>query len=261
MNKEETDYDKENAEDQEFPAHKFSTEGRKKDQVPASNVDCKANNKSQEKWPDRIIAGSSVLLVVVTALYTGFAWKQNELTRKTLDMSREALGVSLEAARLDRRPWVGYIGYSIEASEDAVTWRSGEPRAGERFRIKCMIQNVGKTPAFNLKLMHTVISMGGLPKEPDEWLGLPERKVLFPDDRNSGYVTKGPVLTPQQFLDYSNLRKRVFFRAKLYYCDFAGQRHWTQVEVSHAFGFGDFRDLSSTVGTVPGPTPHPECQN
>ena len=68
-------------------------------------------------------------------------------------------------------------------------------------------------------------------------------------------------MSDQQFPEYSNVAKEVFFWAKLYYCDITGRRHWTQAGVAHIFGSPAFSIRSSSVSPDPGEADHPDCQN
>ena len=258
MNKDMAGHDKDNSQDQDEPTYIGATNSCKKDQISTSSADCNADNKSQDKWPDKVIAVSSVALVVITGLYTTFAWKQNELTRESLDTSRDALGVAMDAMNLEQRPWLGYYGYAIQARKDSASrWEDREPKAGEELRVECFIQNAGKTPALNIQLMSIVfglVPIGGSAKEPDKWSGNSNRSALFPNAEGFSHNSDGIVLTDQGFLEYSTSKKEIFFWARLYYCDIAGRRYWTQTGVSHAFGSSAYNLRSSSVGLIPGET-------
>lgn len=237
--------------------------------------------------PDWILAITSIILAIATIFYVGEAWEQNELTREALNTSRRSLSMNRnmwstsrdafyaarKTARLEQRPWVGYYDYGIQARENtADRWEYREPKMGEQFRVRFFVQNVGKTPALNVQLMSIVprlVPVGTLPKIPDKWSSSPNRIVLFPKDEGLSHNTKWLVLTDEQFLEYSTLRKEVFFWMRLYYCDLAKERHWTEAGISHVFGTNEYRIVSSSVGTMPvfgvpsilGGPGHPDCED
>ena len=178
---------------------------------------------------------------------------------------KEQTNAAMEAIRLDQRAWLGYHTYVVQARENFTsTWKNREPKEGEQFRVRFLIQNVGKTPAFNVQLMAIepkIIPIGNIPNEPEKWSGTPKRFVVFPNDDGLSHNTRPLSMTDQQFSAYSNARREIFFWAKLYYCDISGRRHWAQTGVAHIIRSPTFSIRSSSVSPDPGEADHPDCQN
>ena len=166
---------------------------------------------------------------------------------------------------LDQRAWLGYHQYVVQARGNTTsTWANREPKAGEQFRVRFFIHNVGKTPAFNVRLMiikPMIIPIGNVPDEPKAWSSGTSRLVLFPNDDGLSHNTRALTMSDQQFSAYSNVTKEIFFWAKLYYCDITGRRHSAQTGVSHFFRSNGFSIRSSSVSPDPGEPGHPDCQN
>lgn len=258
MNSDKEERDKKEREDQGSSMDEGVDANPKDKDVATQKSGSKTKYKYEDKRPEWCMVGVTSLLVVITLLYTFAAWKQNELTRDTLD-------AALDMADLEQRPWLGYYGYAIEARRNPVArWEKREPEAGEEFRVRCFIQNVGKTPALNIKTMSItphLIPIGDFYEKPDDWIDRHSRLVLFPNDRGLSHIGEGFSLDAEGYGEYLSRRKYIFFWAKLYYCDFAGRRHWTEVAVSHVFGSDEFRERSSSVNTVSGETRHPDCRD
>ena len=315
---------KEKPQDDLPPTEGSEAEHRGKNKITSENLNRTGNKQSQAQWPNWIMAIASIVLVVVTSLYTDYARQQTHLTREGLDATRDTLNentrqffdtlqemreqtvaaktaadASKEAAsamtksanaterqvemaaqqmevmrgqiedardalRLDQRAWLGYHQYVVQArANDAATWTNREPKPGEQFRVRFFIHNVGKTPAFKVQPMlirPTMIPIGDLPDEPEAWVSGPNRSVIFPNDDGRSHNTRALTMSDQQFSEYSNVEKEIFFWAKLYYCDITGRRHWTQSGVAHRFGFAEFSIRSSSVSPDPGDADHPDCQ-
>ncbi len=263
MDKQESGSDKTKAQDQCPPSDKGTGATASSDikKIHAKKT-CQTTKSKKKRWPrprpDWIAAISTFLLVIITAIYTNSACNQTELIRKNFVLDTNT-------TNLEQRPWLGYYGYTIQAREDSTaTWKNRKPKAGERMRVRCSIQNAGKTPALNIQLMlifPEIIPTGMALEEPDKWIPSADKFLLFPGAEGFGHIGEEIVLTTQQFSEYSTSQKHLFFWAKLYYCDLAGQRHWTQAGVTHRLDSNEFQIFSSTVGTISGETPHPGCQN
>lgn len=206
------------------------------------------------------MAIATCALVAITATYTYYAKKQVELTRQTLNNT-------IDAMRLEQRPWLGYSGFAIYARKNSTTaWEKREPKQGEEIRVRLSIKNVGKTPALNISLMSVtpeVISFGSedtinvLDDAADE---AKEHNTIFPESEKFGHYIRPYRLTAQEFLEYSTRKKQLFFWAKVYYCDIAGMRHWTQTRATHTYASKGFNIISSSVSPSPGEANHPDCQ-
>lgn len=318
MNTKPSSENKEDTQAKHPPIDNTGAECREKNKITAEKVNRTSNQQSQEKWPNRAMAGASLALVGVTFFYTYYAWDQTRLTREGLEVTRKTLdrnseqfsdtlremkeqtaaaqtaataaeaaaeaasssadsagrqivamkeqtNAAMNAMRLDQRAWLGYHKYKVQARENSTSaWTDREPKAGEQFRVRFFIHNVGKTPAFNVQPMliePKIIPMGNTPKEPENWSGGTRRFVIFPNDDGLSHNTGPLKLSEKQFSVYSNATQEVFFWAKLYYCDITGRRHWTQTGVAHTFGSPDFSMRSSSVSPDPGEANHPDCQN
>ena len=184
--------------------------------------------------------------------------------RQVVAMKKQT-NAAMDAIRLDQRAWLGYHKYVVQARETpASTWNNREPKEGEEFRVRFFIQNVGKTPALNVRPMviePKIVHIGDIPNDPEEWTSGSGSSVIFPNDDSLSHNTKSLKLSGQQFSAYSNTTMEVFFWAKIYYCDVTGRRHWTQTGVAHIFLSTDFSIRSSSVSPDPGEASHPDCQN
>ena len=191
--------------------------------------------------------------------------RQIEMAGQQMEVMKGQIDDARDSLRLDQRAWLGYHNYVVQARENPTsTWTNREPKEGEEFRVRFMIQNVGKTPAFSVQLMAIepkITPIGNIPNEPEGWTGTVTRFVIFPDDDGISHNTISLKLTDQQFSAYSNATKEVFFWAKLYYCDISGRRHWAQTGVSHIFRSTGFSIRSGSVSPDPGEADHTDCQN
>ena len=68
-------------------------------------------------------------------------------------------------------------------------------------------------------------------------------------------------MSDEEFSEYSNGEKEIFFWAKFFYCDINGRRHWTQIGVARAFGSNDFTFRLSSISPNPGEADHKDCQD
>ena len=191
-----------------------------------------------------------------------------ESASRQVVVMKEQTNAAIDAMRLDQRAWLGYHRYVVQAREGLTSkWEGREPKAGEQFRVRFFIHNVGKTPALNVRPMvikPMIIPIGVIPNEPEEWpvsSVRSVRSVIFPNDDGLSHNTRPLTMSDQQFSAYSSTTMEVFFWAKIYYCDITGRRHWTQTGVAHSFRSNDFSIRSSTVRPDPGEADHPDCQN
>ena len=244
------------AKDKESDSDTRAVDSREEDNVPTNQKKHDTKYKDQEKWPHRLMAIVSVLLLGVTYDYTCSTKKQVELTRDSLEVTRESLEVtreSFEVSRdaflLDRRPWVGYYGYRIQARKHSTArWEDREPRIGEEFRIRCSIHNTGKTPALNLFMFPIVVRLDSVGDFTDahKWSGGQEgRGILFPNAEDFSHSGEAVFLTDEEFSDYYALKKEIFFWAALSYKDIAGELYFVGVAVSHSFGTDSYKIRSS----------------
>ena len=193
--------------------------------------------------------------------------RQVAIAHEQMEIAKQQIADARDALRLDQRAWLGYEHYVIEAREnDALEWKKREPRAGDLLRGRLYFQNIGKTPARNVRFMNAPpiwIRAGEISSEPkeEEWSVADGIVVVFPNDDGLSQNTS-PLPVPNQiFSAYSNGTRQVFFWARLSYCDTAGRHHWSQVGVAHSFEAGNFEIQSSSVSPDPGEANHPNCQN
>ena len=185
---------------------------------------------------------------------------------RQVSATEEQTNTAIDALRLDQRAWLGYERYTIEArANDTSRWEKREPKTGEQFRGRLYIQNIGKTPALNVRFMSAppiLIPAGGIPSQPEEekWSIAGGEFVVFPNDDGLSQNTRPRNMPSQVFPAYSNRAREIFFWARLYYCDTTGRRHWTQIGVAHLFEAGTFSIRSSSVSPDPGEADHPDCQ-
>ena len=191
--------------------------------------------------------------------------RQVEMAGQQMEVMKGQIDDARDALRLDQRAWLGYHQYVVQArANDTAAWTNREPAPGEQFRVRFFIRNVGRTPASNVRLMKVkpmIVPIGDIPNEPEEWSGTPSRSVVFPNDEGRSHNTGTLSLSDQQIAEYSERRQEVFFWAKLYYCDIAERRHWTQTGIAHIFGSAEFSIRSSSISPGPGEADHPDCQN
>ena len=204
-----------------------------------------------------VLAVTTIVIAFVTAKYAASAQEQAAQTSEMV-----------ATMRLDQRPWLGYSSFAVQARESPdVAWENRKsPSQGEDIRALFFLDNIGKTPALNVQriiLRPKMVAVDGqLPDEPNGWLKHPDTIAIFPNIDNAIWHTGDPFrLTQQEFSEYSSKSKRMFFWAKLFYCDAAGQRYWTQVGIAHEFGASGFNIRSVTVGdSEPGAEDHPGCE-
>ena len=197
------------------------------------------------------------------------ASKSAEAASRQVAAAQEQIDVDIDALRLDQRPWLGYRRHAIESkANDTSKWEERDPQSGEHFRVRLFVQNVGKTPALNVRLMRTqpvLIREGARPNEPkkEQWQMVPGKYVVFPNDRRLSHVTSTIRMPSNAFSTYSNRKGELFFWARLEYCDTTGQHHWTQMGLARHFQApaSEFRLRASSVSPDPGEANHPGCRN
>ena len=240
-------------------------------QIPTEGHDAYTKSKHQIRW-EKASTIASIVLAIIAGIGIILVWVQINQTEDALSISGEALAVTrktLDAARenmrLEQRPWLGYYGYGIQARENSTAmWEYREPKIGEEFRIRCSIQNTGKTPALNISMMPIILELvpiGGSAKSPEWSGGQPGQGVLFPNAKDFSHDGGAALLTDQQFLEYSTLKKEIFFWAGLSYTDFAGELYWVSVGVSHSFGSDSYKIKSSFVVPISAVARSKEDQN
>ena len=272
------------------------------------------------KWPNRVIATSSFLLVLITGIYTYYAKKQAGLTEVGLQKTEEALtkntnqfsetllqmkrqassaadaakaaekaadaasrnaesasaqvnvlkeqrNTDIAATRLEQRAWVVIHGLIMQTRESPRSeWRDKEiSKAGEDFRVRFRILNVGKTPALKALVMNDprIVTIGNkFDEDSIEWREALSRIVVFPQDNSIVHNTRPLSLSEERFSAYSNFEKELLFWGKIYYCDITGMRHWMRIGFTHKFGSGprNFGIKSSSTDPDPGEPNHPDCQ-
>ena len=188
-----------------------------------------------------------------------------EAARRQVSATEEQTNTAIDALRLDQRAWLGYENYGVQAREsDASRWENREPKKGEQFRVRLFIQNVGRTPALNVRFMSarpTMIRVGATPDEPQEWSITRNNFVVFPNHDGLSQNTRSFSMSNQQFSMYSSRSREVFFWARLSYCDTTDKRHWTQIGVARLFEAREFSIRASSTSPDPGEVDHPDCQN
>ena len=173
----------------------------------------------------------------------------------------------VDSVRLDQRAWLGYHKYVIQAREStASNWVDREPEEdGEQFRVRFYVRNVGKTPAFNVRVMSDarIVPTGRIPDAPEsnEWTHSQGNVDIFPGDESINHGTSVLYLREEQFSQYSNFEKEIFLWAKLSYCDVLGGHHWAQIGVAHRYRSSAFNIRFSSVSPDPGEKGHPDCRN
>ena len=193
--------------------------------------------------------------------------RQGEIAGQQMEIAKQQIGDARDALRLDQRAWLGYERYVIQARANNTSgWEAREPRAGEQFSGRFYIQNVGKTPARNVRFMSVppiLTRVGEIPAEPEEeeWSKAYGTFVVFPNDEDLSQSTRFLLIPDQEFSMYSSRSIQAFFWAKLFYCDTIGRRHWTQTGVVHLFEAREFLIAASSVSPDPGESNHPDCQN
>ena len=203
-------------------------------------------------------ARAAIKVANATESQIAIARQQMEINKQQIDESREAL-------RLDQRAWLGYKNCTIQARATGISaWEEREPNRGEEFRGRFNIENVGKTPALNVRLISgvpRVLPIGETPKGPIQWSDPNSGNIIFPNNEVLNQNTGSFTIPDHLFSAYSGYKSEIFLWARLYYCDTAGRRHWTQIGVAHLFGSKDFTMRSSSVSPDPGEADHPYCHN
>jgi hypothetical protein len=146
--------------------------------------------------------------------------------------SRDSLGASIAASRLDQRAWVSVTNCELVK----------EPDAGEGFTVRCHIQNTGKTPA--LFLIHSgEIDVSNMELKIPDWTKMPRSPaaVLFPGDTQKSYDELFPANTEinKRALDfYRSKAEEIWVRVHITYADVFGRNHYTDSCYHHIFGSG-----------------------
>ena len=100
------------------------------------------------------------------------ASRSAESVGKQVVAMKEQTNTAIDAMRLDQRAWLGYHAYIVQARENSTSkWTNREPKAEELFRVRFLIQNVGRTPALNVQLMPIkpiLVPVGVIPSEPKD---------------------------------------------------------------------------------------------
>jgi hypothetical protein len=157
-------------------------------------------HKEEKKWPQRVEAVCTVLLVLITGTYTWYARGQLHLTGQAVIQSKtdnanailaqqqiaqsalatsqenfkQSINSSSDQLRLDQRAWVGLVGVSLEAVE-----------IGKPIYAHVILFNSGKT------LAKRVSPMYHLAFSPVPFKKLPPADRVRPEEMTVGIVVPG----------------------------------------------------------------------
>ena len=191
---------------------------------------------------------------------------QLSLAEDELKLSRDQFTASLDALWLDQRPWLAFS--TAEIVPDEIV--QGEPAL---FRFQAL--NIGKTPAFNVKLLRSYVEMlpntatFSTPSDSD-WIPVPRATATATDTDLDETTTVFPtssvyydIATPRiipAFPLYTRRLRFIAVTARLEYCDANRSLHWTQLGVGKVFSEADLTVRHSTASLHPGEPDHPNCQ-
>ena len=91
MNDNSTNDNKEDPPGKQPPIDNMGSERPEKHKITAEKVNRTPKNQRQDRWPTKVMAVASGLLVILTLFYTYYAREQAQLTSQGLDVTREAL--------------------------------------------------------------------------------------------------------------------------------------------------------------------------
>ena len=192
-----------------------------------------------------------------------------ESSQRQMDLTLQQIEDARNALWLEQRPWLGYVGYALEArANDDEPWVEQDLREGDQVRVRMRIENSGRTPAILIPVNSDsvrVLPVGSTAPPPREWRRMSAAQagvVVLPGVEGQRHYTRPFRLSRAQFEGYSAGTHQLFLWARLNYCDAAQRRHWVQVAITH-----QSRDPPDIVGTPsasispdPGGLYHPDCQ-
>jgi hypothetical protein len=140
--------------------------------------------------------------------------------------AKDALDASIEAARLDERPWVVIQSFSL----------TNEPEEGKMPTARIWVKNTGKTPALDmLPTTTTFIGPYALPLggtiEPRKSMGL-----LSPGPSDMSFAASVVPFDKKPIDDYNRKISFYYVRAMITYVDVNKVSHWTVVCIYHTHG-------------------------
>jgi hypothetical protein len=137
---------------------------------------------------------------------------------------------SLKSFRRDQRAWVAY---------GAVVLNQEPATDGETIKVTLLIQNVGKTPAFETKV-RSRLHVGSNPLDPPLWSTILAENptTIFPGLTNltTSFDTAGLPLPLRVITAYRDGTAKFYVWAYVLYRDAFGVEHWTQACKYHVLG-------------------------
>ena len=191
-----------------------------------------------------------------------------ETSRQQMSLMVRQIEDARDALRLEQRPWLGYVGFTLEARADSdEPWGERVPREGDEVRVRMRILNTGRTPAILIPLNSAnprLAPVDTIAPPPPEWRPVSEtqgRVVVLPGVEGRRQYTRPFRLSEEQFRRYSADTHWLLLWARMNYCDAAQRRHWVQVAIAHRSSNPPnlFHTPSVSISPDPGEPDHADC--
>lgn len=141
--------------------------------------------------------------------------------------SQKALDASIQASRLDERPWIVGNGLSL----------SSEPEEGKMPTVTITLRNTGKTPALNMfPASHPSISDNCLPWNETKLPAPKSIGILAPGQTGLSFATDPLTYMKLPIDAYNAGINKYCVRAKVLYTDADKIQHWSTICMSHTHG-------------------------
>ena len=192
-----------------------------------------------------------------------------ETSRQQMSLMVRQIEDARDALRLEQRPWLGYVGFTLEARAGSdEPWVERILREGDEVRIRMRILNTGRTPAILIPVNSanpTLAPVDTIAPPPTEWRPMSEtqgRVVVLPGVDGRRQYTRPFRLSGEQFRRYSKDTHWLLLWARLNYCDAAQRHHWVQVAIAHRSSNPSnlFDTPSVSISPDPGELDHADCQ-
>ena len=192
-----------------------------------------------------------------------------ESSRQQMNLMVRQIEDARDALWLQQRPWLGYVGFTLEARADNdEPWGERAPQDGDEVRVRMRILNSGRTPATIIPVNSgdsKLAPVNTIAPPPTEWRPVSEtqgRVVVLPGVEGRRQYTRPFRLSGEHFRRYSADTHWLFLWARMNYCDAAQRHHWVQVAIAHRSRNPPnlFDTPSVSISPDPGEPDHPDCQ-
>lgn len=193
-----------------------STDGETRSQTQIQPTEPRLLSAWLQVWLPIIFSGLVVVVIITHAFYYKKQW---EAMNRQIGLMRESLTEGVTTREVENRAY-------ITAKEISLT---GPVTSPEPIKVTVLIENIGKTPALNVKnTLYVSVFRMDLPKKEGEPIGTPLPPSVLPPNRPLTLEVVGRRLEPQEVALLSEPGIKLYAWGAVEYDDFFGKHHRTE---------------------------------